>query len=364
MSRSAKQIERAAATESDPRWAAVLARSAAADGTFFYSVRTTGVYCRPSCAARLARPENIDFHSTGRGRRAAGFRPCKRCRPDQPPWRSSMPPRSPRPAVSSRRPPRPAQPRAIGPARRGERIPLPSDLQGDHRAHAESLCRGPSGQAGTQGAGPSRLGDGRDLRCGIQLQRPLLRRVGAGPGHDADRLTGPAAPDEEIRFAIGECSLGSILVAASERGVCAILLGRRSRRAGARSAGPVPACAADRRRSGFEQLVAKVVGLRRGAARSGSTCRSTSGAPRSSSGSGRRCARSRPALRRAIPTSPSASARRSAVRAVAQACAANNAGGGDPLPSRRAQRRRRCPAIAGAWSASARCSSGRRRMSA
>ncbi len=52
------------ATEQDWRWASVVARDRAADGKFFYSVRTTGVYCRPSCAARLARPENVRFHLT------------------------------------------------------------------------------------------------------------------------------------------------------------------------------------------------------------------------------------------------------------------------------------------------------------
>ena len=48
----------------DPRWAAVAAKDAKADGTFYYSVKTTGVYCRPSCGARLPRPENIAFHAT------------------------------------------------------------------------------------------------------------------------------------------------------------------------------------------------------------------------------------------------------------------------------------------------------------
>ena len=74
MSMSANKIDLAAATESDPRWASVVARSAAADGTFYYSVRTTGVYCRPSCAARLARPENVRFHASREEAEAAGFR--------------------------------------------------------------------------------------------------------------------------------------------------------------------------------------------------------------------------------------------------------------------------------------------------
>src|ERR1700694_5169021 len=84
MQPSAKRTELAAATESDPRWASVLDRSSAADGTSFYSLKTTGVYCRPSCGARLARPENVRFHSTRQDAERAGFRPCKRCKPDQP----------------------------------------------------------------------------------------------------------------------------------------------------------------------------------------------------------------------------------------------------------------------------------------
>jgi len=72
----------AAATTGDARWAAVVARDPAADGGFFYSVRTTGVYCRPSCAARTARRENVDFHVTREAAERAGFRPCRRCKPD------------------------------------------------------------------------------------------------------------------------------------------------------------------------------------------------------------------------------------------------------------------------------------------
>lgn len=69
--------------EQDPRWKTIVARDAAADGTFYYSVETTGVYCLPSCAARPARPENVRFHPTREAAERAGFRPCKRCKPDQ-----------------------------------------------------------------------------------------------------------------------------------------------------------------------------------------------------------------------------------------------------------------------------------------
>ena len=68
-------------TESDPRWASIAARDTAADGTFWYSVVTTGVYCRPSCAGRT-KPENIRLHASLAEARAAGARACKRCKPD------------------------------------------------------------------------------------------------------------------------------------------------------------------------------------------------------------------------------------------------------------------------------------------
>jgi AraC family transcriptional regulator of adaptative response/methylated-DNA-[protein]-cysteine methyltransferase len=67
--------------QDDPRWQSVVQRKQ--DDSFFYSVKTTGVYCRPSCAARLARPENVGFHPDQAHAEAAGFRPCKRCKPDQ-----------------------------------------------------------------------------------------------------------------------------------------------------------------------------------------------------------------------------------------------------------------------------------------
>lgn len=69
-------------TQEDPRWNALVARDAAADGQFFYSVKTTGVYCVPSCAARLPKPENVRFHQTREEAEQAGFRPCKRCKPN------------------------------------------------------------------------------------------------------------------------------------------------------------------------------------------------------------------------------------------------------------------------------------------
>ena len=83
------------ANNADPRWTAIATRDTRSDGEFFYSVRTTGVYCRPSCAARPARRENVAFHATAEEAERAGFRPCKRCRPD----RISSPDATPRVAM-------------------------------------------------------------------------------------------------------------------------------------------------------------------------------------------------------------------------------------------------------------------------
>jgi len=65
-------------------WAALCARDARYDGTFVYTVRTTGIYCRPSCWSRLPRVENVAFFHTAAEAEKAGFRPCKRCRPAEP----------------------------------------------------------------------------------------------------------------------------------------------------------------------------------------------------------------------------------------------------------------------------------------
>jgi AraC family transcriptional regulator, regulatory protein of adaptative response / methylated-DNA-[protein]-cysteine methyltransferase len=65
------------------RWEAVQRRDRSADGGFLYAVRTTGVYCRPSCAGRLPLRENVEFHARCAEAERAGFRPCKRCRPNQ-----------------------------------------------------------------------------------------------------------------------------------------------------------------------------------------------------------------------------------------------------------------------------------------
>ena len=68
----------------DPRWARIVARDKTADGQLWYSVSTTGVYCRPSCPSRIANPKNVQLHDSLESARATGFRPCRRCNPDGP----------------------------------------------------------------------------------------------------------------------------------------------------------------------------------------------------------------------------------------------------------------------------------------
>lgn len=66
----------------DRRWDAIVANNPQADGACFYAVKTTGIYCRPTCKSRMSKPSNVQFFSTIAESEAAGFRPCKRCQPN------------------------------------------------------------------------------------------------------------------------------------------------------------------------------------------------------------------------------------------------------------------------------------------
>jgi len=213
-----------AADPSDPRWIALRARDAKADGSFFYSVKTTGVYCRPSCASRPARPENIAFHATAVDAERAGFRPCKRCKPDQMPLaeqQQAMVTAACRLIEQAETPPTLAQlaaPGGLSPFhfhRVFKRVtgltPKQYALAQRQRRVRERLQQSDSVTAAIFDAGynaSSRFYEGAEQMLGMTPTR--YRNGGA---------------DSEIRFAVGECSLGSILVAQSSHGVCAILLG-------------------------------------------------------------------------------------------------------------------------------------------
>ena len=172
----------------DARWRAVLGRDPAADGAFVYSVRTTGIYCRPTCPSRRPRPENVRFHATAGEAEAAGFRPCRRCDPagEGPAARlAGLVERACRAIEAGRRGPEPRRP---GRVRRPESPPLPPGLQGPDRRDPEGLCRRPPRRPGPRGAGPGRDRHRGDLRRRIQVERPVLRRRDGESRHDPDRI--------------------------------------------------------------------------------------------------------------------------------------------------------------------------------
>ena len=224
MNAPSKKSQFAAATENDPRWASVLARDSAADGTFYYSVATTGVYCRPSCAARLARPENVRFHSTREDAERAGFRPCKRCKPDKP-------------ALSEQHAAQIAE--ACRRIENAETLPGLAELArhaGMSTYYVPRVFKAITGLTPRAYAAAHRA---EKVRSGLKPGKRITDAIyDAGYGSNsrfyesADKMLGMTPSNyraggshTQIRFAVGVCSLGSILVAVSPRGVCAISLG-------------------------------------------------------------------------------------------------------------------------------------------
>jgi AraC family transcriptional regulator of adaptative response/methylated-DNA-[protein]-cysteine methyltransferase len=250
----------AAATVSDPRWTAVSARDPAADGKFFYSVRTTGVYCRPSCAARLARPENVDFHRTAADAEQAGFRPCKRCKPDQAP-------RGEQHAAKVAE-----LCRVIEHAEPALSLEVLAKHAGLSTSHLHRVFKAVTGLTPKEYAAAHRA---RRVRAELDANGTVTEAIyGAGYGSSgrfyekSSALLGMTPTryrcggvNTQIRFAIGECSLGSILIAASKRGVCAIFMGDDPDRLVRDLQDRFPRADLIGGDAGFEQLVAKVVGF-------------------------------------------------------------------------------------------------------
>ena len=260
MSISTMAKELAASTVGDPRWPAVVARDVAADDTFFYSVKTTGVYCRPSCASRPARPENIAFHSSREDAERAGFRPCKRCKPDQPPLAVQHAARIA------------ALCRVIENARQ---LPSLAELAAQADLSPYHLHRVFKALTGLTPRAYALALRAKRVRAELERSGTVTDAIyGAGYNSNArfyensNHILGMTPTDFraggancEMRFAVGECSLGAILVAATERGVCAILMGDdadvlarqlQDRFSRAKILGGDTA---------FEQVVARVVGL-------------------------------------------------------------------------------------------------------
>lgn len=208
----------------DSRWIAVTQRDATADGRFFYSVRTTGVYCRPSCGARLPRRENVAFHLSQLDAVRAGFRACLRCRPD-------LPPKAERQAALV------AQAcRLIEAAETLPDLATLADSAGVSAFHFHRVFKAVTGVTPKAYAAAHRAGKVRESLPGAPTVTQALYDAGFNSNGRFYAAAGAVlgmpprtfrqgAPGQTIRFALSPCSLGSVLVAATERGVCAILLG-------------------------------------------------------------------------------------------------------------------------------------------
>ena len=204
-------------------WQAVVERDADADGRFVYAVRTTGVFCRPSCGARRPREDNVAFYATAMAARRAGFRACKRCRPESPPASRHVEAialacrliESSEQAPSLREL---AQQAGLGPhyfQRTFKAIIGVSPKAYAQRVRTTrlqgALTRASRITDACYDAGYGSSGRFYESATGILGMTPRQYRDGA---HGL-----------VLHFALAQCSLGAILVAATDRGVCAILLG-------------------------------------------------------------------------------------------------------------------------------------------
>lgn len=252
-------VQLAAETLADSRWPAVVTRDPRADGKFYYSVKTTGVYCRPSCAARLARPENVRFHATREEAERAGFRPCKKCKPDQ----SSAGGHAAEIADACRFIESCGEPPSL------EQL---AERAGLSAHHFHRLFKAATGLTPKRYAAAHRERRMRDALRGETSVTSAIYQAGYnsnGRFYEAsDRMLGmkpsqyrSGGERAAIQFAVGECSLGSILVAQSERGICAILLGDDAGALVRDLEDRFPRAEIAPGNAAFERLVAKVVGF-------------------------------------------------------------------------------------------------------
>lgn len=247
-------------TREDERWQAVVRRDASADGAFFYSVKTTGVYCRPSCAARLAKRENVRFHATTQEAERAGFRACKRCRPQQDSLRQQHG------AVVSR------ACRLIENSSANLGLESLATALGFSPSHLHRVFKSLTGvtpKAYAAAVRSERVRDGlvdggtvtaaaynAGFNSSGRFYASTAQVLGMSPS--TFRAGGEGTV---IRFAVGECSLGSILVAASEKGICAISLGDDPDRLVRELQDRFPKAELSGCDDAFETMVAQVVGF-------------------------------------------------------------------------------------------------------
>jgi len=208
----------------DPRWAHIVARDRTADGHLWYSVLTTGVYCRPSCPSRIANPKNVLLHDTIEEAKATGFRPCKRCNPD------GLSVAAENVAIVAR---------ACRLIEESEEEPSLADLAaaaGRSPSYFHRRFKAVTGLTPKDYAAANRASKVREsLVSGISVTEAIYDAGFNSSGRFYEKSTGmlgmtpsqyrTGGANEEIRFAVGETSLGTILVASSKKGVASILLG-------------------------------------------------------------------------------------------------------------------------------------------
>jgi AraC family transcriptional regulator, regulatory protein of adaptative response / methylated-DNA-[protein]-cysteine methyltransferase len=248
-------------TDQDPRRQAVVARDRNFDGHFYYAVKTTGVYCRPSCPARAAKPENVSFHLTCADAEQAGFRPCKRCKPDKP---AQVECQAAKVAEICRSIESADEIPSLGELAHKAGLSAyyfhrlfktvtgvtPRDYAIAHRAaRIRNALANPDTTvtAAIYDAGFNSSGRFYESSNAVLGMTPTDYRAGGA--------------NTGIRFAIGECSLGSILVASTEKGVCAIFLGDDPDALARDLQDRFPHAELIGGDADFEELVAKVVGL-------------------------------------------------------------------------------------------------------
>ncbi|GLY60184.1 bifunctional transcriptional activator/DNA repair enzyme protein Ada [Pectobacterium carotovorum subsp. carotovorum] len=210
--------------DADSRWQAVVTRNQAADGCFIYAVKTTGIYCAPSCASRQPRRENVVFFATADEAQAAGFRPCKRCRQGT---LSRQEQQAQQIACACR---------MIEQSEHQLTLAVLAQAVGISAFHFHRMFKAITGLTPKQYASAHRY---RQLREQLADSGTVTAAITAG-GYDASGrfyaeagahlgMTPTAFQNRgkgmTIRFAVGCCLLGEVLVAESEKGICAILLG-------------------------------------------------------------------------------------------------------------------------------------------
>jgi len=210
------------------RWAAVAGHDPAADGRFVYAVRTTGIYCRPSCRSRRPRRENVAYYPTPAAAAAGGFRPCRRCRPDA--ADSSALPRGAAEAVGRAVAYLQKEPGVVPPL---AEVAAAAGLSPGHlqrtfsrlvgvspRAYAQALRRERFKAALRGGKSVSRAGWDAGYGSSRQVYEQGADALGMTPA--AYRAGGAGVV---IRHTVVETAAGRLLLAATERGLCAAAFG-------------------------------------------------------------------------------------------------------------------------------------------